>query len=185
MFFRRALVLLALAACARTHATLPDSIVSAAHPLLEKPAPPIAAPSIGGAKLDTRSMVGSVVVVHFWATWSEGSRQMLPKLAALYAKYKGRGLEVVALSIDDDPARVSELAREVGVDFPLAWDDHKEIVRHWLVDKLPASFVVDRRGVVRAAFLGYEDGLEVEIESDIRLLAGDDLSVKANDQVGE
>jgi peroxiredoxin len=174
-------MVLAISSCARARSVLPDSIVSGDHPLLERAAPPVAAPAITGGKIDTRSMIGSVVVVHFWATWSDGSRQMLPKLAALYAKYKGRGLEVVALSIDDDPARVQELTREVGVDFPIAWDEHKETVRHWLVEKLPASFVVDRRGIVRAAFLGYEDGLEVEIESDVRLLAGDDLSASSSE----
>ena len=162
------------ASCARPRLSSPDGLaLGAPHPLLQRRAPAITVSSgSASAPLDAK-YDGKVIVVHFWATWSEASRATLPKLEALYAKYKDRGVEIVALSVDDDKDAIDELVARTGVKFAVVWDERKEIVRHWLVKGVPASFVVDRRGVVRAAFLGYEDGVEVEIETDVKLLSAE------------
>lgn len=162
------------ASCARPRLSSPDGLaLGAPHPLLQRRAPAISGSA--GAPRDAK-YDGKVIVVHFWATWSEASRATLPKLEALYAKYKDRGVEIVALSVDDDKEASDELVARTGVKFAVVWDERKEIVRHWLVKGVPASFVVDRRGVVRAAFLGYEDGVEVEIETDVKLLSADPVA---------
>src|SRR5207244_3707477 len=94
-------------------------------------------------------------------------------LQALYAKYKDRGVEIIALSVDDDRTAIDEMVAGVGVDFSVAWDENKQVAGRWFVKSVPSSFVIDRRGVVRAAFVRYEDGVEVEIETDVRILTAD------------
>lgn len=163
-----------LPSCAHPQLSSPDGLaLGGPHPLLQHRAPTISVgPENIGARLDAK-YDGKVVIVHFWATWAEASRATLPKLEVLYAKYKHRGVEIVALSVDDDRDSIDELVASTGVHFPVVWDARKDVVRQWLVKGVPASFVVDRRGVVRAAFLGYEDGVEVEIETDVKLLTAD------------
>jgi hypothetical protein len=40
----------------------------------------------------------------------------------------------------------------------------------WQPKSMPASFIVDRKGIVRFAHLGYHDGDEVEIEREVKSL---------------
>jgi thiol-disulfide isomerase/thioredoxin len=162
-------------ACTHVPLSSPDGLsVGAPHPLLQHRAPGLsAADAISGARFDAKSLEGKVVVVHFWASWADASRSTLPKLQALYAKYKDRGVEIVALSVDDSSAPIGDVTDAFGVSFPVAWDSRKDVIRQWLVKSVPASFVVDRRGFVRAAFVGYQDGVDVEIETDLKLLTVD------------
>src|SRR2546430_621145 len=45
---------------------------------------------------------GKVTIVDFWATWCEPCKKSFPKYQELYTKYKASGLEIVAVSVDDE-----------------------------------------------------------------------------------
>ena len=141
------------------------------HELRGAPAPQFALGSIDDRPVSLRAHRGEVVLVAFFATWCEPCKKTMPALEALRAKYASRRLAVLGVSLDDDPQGLAEYAHAVGVTFPIAWDVGQEAVRPWYVRNLPAEFVVDRTGVVRAAFIGYAEGVEVEIERELlRLL---------------
>jgi alkyl hydroperoxide reductase subunit AhpC len=176
--FSVALLSCAALSCAASSCSTPrlassDGLaLGAPHPLLADHAPDFThATPIRGAPIDPKAYEGKVTVVHFWAAWSDESRATLPKLQALYAKYKDRGVAIVALSVDDERGAIDDAIDGASVDFPVAWDATKEVAGRWLVRRVPSSFVIDRRGVVRAAFVRYEDGVEVEIETDVKILA--------------
>ena len=44
---------------------------------------------------------GRVLLVNFWATWCDPCREEFPNLVRLHNTYRGRGLSVVAISMDD------------------------------------------------------------------------------------
>jgi len=166
---------LLLAGCAHARPLEADGLAAGApHPLVHQRAPSVSIVDIDGAILDSARLDGKVTVVHFFATWADASRATLPKLEELYERYHRQGVEIVALSVDDDGLAVSDFARTYGARFTVAWDQRKDVVRHWLVRHVPCSFVVDRHGVVRAAFVGAHDGFEVEIETDLKILAAAD-----------
>jgi peroxiredoxin len=115
-------------------------------------------------------MEGKVVVVDFWATWCEPCKKSFPKLQDLNVKYKASGLEVVGVSEDDEKGGIKEFGATYGVKFPLGWDDGKSMAGKWQPKSMPASFIVDRKGIVRFAHLGYHDGDEVEVEREVKSL---------------
>lgn len=165
---------LSIAACApRT----PDPELRR-HELFGALAPDFTVNTVDGDRVSLSALRGHVVVVSFWASWSSPSEALLTKLDQLAAKYKSRGVDVIGISVDDDASPifsgygadrslVAELARAYGAGFPIAWDPKREVTRRWLVRALPTEFVVDGAGIVRAAFAGYADGVDVAIERDV------------------
>ncbi|MCC6487251.1 MAG: TlpA family protein disulfide reductase [Candidatus Hydrogenedentes bacterium] len=92
-----------------------------------------------------------IYVVEFWATWCPPCRVTIPHLTELYKKYKGQGLEVVAIT-DEDPEYVKEFLTEQGdkLAYPVAIDrDQLTAIDYMLgvnVNTIPHAFVIDAQG---------------------------------------
>jgi len=71
-----------------------------------------------GAPQSLARYQGKVVVLNFWATWCAPCREEMPGFERLNAKWAGRGVQFVGIA-DDDPAKVSRFARELGIHYPL------------------------------------------------------------------
>ena len=116
------------------------------------------------------SLEGQVVIVDFWGTFCEPCKKSFPKLQDLYAKYKSSGLTVVGISEDDEKDGITAFAGSYGAKFPLVWDESKSIAGKWNPGSMPATFIVDRKGVVRFFHRGYHEGEELEIEQQVKSL---------------
>ncbi len=92
---------------------------------------------------------GEVVVLNLWATWCPPCRAELPDLDQLQATYRDRGL--VVLQISDEPRETLNRFLEAS---PMT-TEHGYVERFpWPACGRPTTFVIDREGVVRKAFLG-------------------------------
>ena len=141
------------------------------HELLNNPAPEVAGDNINGkGKLSLAQWKGKVVLVDFWATWCEPCKKSFPKIEELRVKYGSAGFEVVGVSEDDEGNGVKDFGAKHGAKFPLLWDKDKSIANKWHPPNMPSSFIVDKKGVVRFVHLGYHDGEEKEIETELKSL---------------
>ncbi|HWL84673.1 MAG TPA: TlpA disulfide reductase family protein [Polyangiaceae bacterium] len=142
------------------------------HPLVGSPAPDFSVDSVNGqGKVSVKGLSGKVVVVDFWATWCEPCKKSFPKLQGLNVKYKSNGLEVVGISEDEEKgSNLTDFGNTYGAKFAIGWDDGKKIAKEWQPKSMPSSFIVDRKGVVRFAHVGYHDGDEDAIEKEIKSL---------------
>jgi cytochrome c biogenesis protein CcmG/thiol:disulfide interchange protein DsbE len=143
----------------------------AKHELLNNPAPDFQADSVNGkGKVSLSQWKGKVVLVDFWATWCEPCKKSFPKLEELRVKYNASGFEIAAISEDDEANGVKEFGANYGAKFPLVWDKDKSVANKWHPPNMPSSFIVDKKGVVRFVHLGYHDGEEKEIETELKSL---------------
>lgn len=107
---------------------------------------------------------GKVTLVDFWATWCEPCKKSFPKYQELYVKYQASGLEIAAVSVDDEKKEIPAFAKTHGAKFPVGWDDGKKIADKYKPENMPTAYIVDKKGVVRHVHKGYHDGEEAEIE---------------------
>ncbi len=121
-----------------------------------------------GESVDLKKFDGTVRVVDFWATWCPPCRLAIPHLNDLYRKYKDQGVNVVGISVDDNPKVVTALDPEIHIEYtsvmtaPAAEDAFGGIAG------LPSTFVIDRQGRVYKSYVG-----EVEpgtLEGDVQAL---------------
>lgn len=110
---------------------------------------------------------GKVVVLHFWATWCGPCKQSFPKLQALYTKHRAKGLQVIAVSVDDQKDGIVAFARSYGAAFPIGWDDDHALALTYKVDSMPSTYVIDRKGTIVNTHQGYHSGQESELEREV------------------
>jgi len=143
----------------------------AKHPLIGSPAPDFSAAWANGkGRAAVKGSSGKVLIVDFWATWCEPCKKSFPKLEALYTKLQASGMDLIAVSEDDENNGLVDFGNTFGAKFPLVWDSGKAIAGKWQPKAMPSTFIVDKKGIVRFAHLGYHDGEELEIEKEVKSL---------------
>ncbi len=125
---------------------------------------------VDGAPFDLVSLRGKVCLVDVWASWCAPCRRALPFFAALHGRHAGAGFEVVALSVDDERSVAKAFVADLKLPFVLLWDRDQKAVSGLDVPKMPTSFLVDRKGKVRAMYAGFKDADRAVIERQVAAL---------------
>ena len=142
----------------------------AASGLTGQEAPDFALKSSDGQNRRLSEYRGDVVMINFWATWCGPCRQEMPLLDDLYARYQRVGFNLLGVNIDDDSRRAMQMIEELGVNFPVLFDETKEVSRLYQVEAMPVTVLVDREGRVRHVHHGYKPGYEDKYLTEIRSL---------------
>ncbi|HEV8266814.1 MAG TPA: DUF4266 domain-containing protein [Thermoanaerobaculia bacterium] len=100
----------------------------------------------GKPALDLGRWRGRVVLLDFWASWCLPCRQSFPWMEEMRAKYGDRGLVVVAVGLDDDPAKAARFLKSAKVEFVDVRDPNGTIARAFGVAVMPSSLLFDRQG---------------------------------------
>jgi cytochrome c biogenesis protein CcmG/thiol:disulfide interchange protein DsbE len=119
-----------------------------------KPVPQFTLSSLDGKTVAMKDLSNKVVVSDFWATWCPPCREEIPHLNRLYSDYKGQGLEIIGISMDDGPDVVKEFAREFRMEYPLVMGNDELADQFGGVLGLPTTFIVDRKGNIVKKFVG-------------------------------
>ena len=121
----------------------------AAGPQEGQAAPPLSATLLDGSRFALADAGGKVLIVNFWATWCVPCRQEMPAMDAYYRQHRADGVEILAISMDrpEDLPKVVEAMRPFS--FPVALVRDAEIKGYGRIWRMPTTFVIDRRGVLR------------------------------------
>ncbi len=111
--------------------------------------------SLEGKTVAMKDLSNKVVIVDFWATWCGPCREEIPHLNELYSELKGKGLEIVGISMDTDGTDgVKDFAREFRIQYPIVMGDEKVAESFGGIIGLPTTFVIDRQGKVAKKYIG-------------------------------
>ncbi len=108
---------------------------------------------------------GKVVLVNITGSWCPNCHDEAPFLAELYRKYRSQGLEVVALSFEEEdqlknPARLRAFMKEYGIDYTVLLggvpdDRDAKLTQPVNLNSWPTTFFLGRDGRVRFVHAGF------------------------------
>lgn len=143
---------------------------------LEKLTPGETAPAISGKdqngnEVSLESLKGKVVLLDFWATWCGPCRASLPHVKELWEKYNGKGMQVLAVSLDRDADAWKQYIAESGMgmeNYANIIDEGGVNADSYAIQFIPSKFIIDRDG----KFLGRFDN-EEELNAKLAELMGE------------
>ena len=128
-------------------------------------APDVSFTNLKGEKLSLQSLRGKVVMVNFWATSCTTCVQEMPEMVQTYDKYKGKGLDFVAVAMSYDPPNyVLNYAQTRQLPFHVALDTQDTLAKSFGDVKLtPTTFVIGKDGSILKRYVGAPDFAQLHV----------------------
>jgi DsbE subfamily thiol:disulfide oxidoreductase len=107
-----------------------------------------------GSKVSLKDYRGKVVFLNFWATWCPSCRTEMPDMEKLYREFKGKGFEIVAVNVKDKRDDAMKFVANMKLTYPIMLDPEGEVGLLYGAWGMPATYLIDRNGVVLARLWG-------------------------------
>lgn len=121
-------------------------------------------PDMSGATRKPSDFRGKVVLLDIWATWCGPCNKALPLYAELQREMASQGVQVIAVSVDEDrDALVDYLSEKFspnGPDFLVLHDQDGKLASQLKVDTMPTTYILDQNAkmvFVHRGFNGKDD----------------------------
>ncbi|OQX64780.1 MAG: hypothetical protein B5M51_02685 [Anaerolinea sp. 4484_236] len=121
---------------------------------VEYDAPELALTNLANEDQSLADYRGSVVMVNLWATWCPPCKAELPILQEYYKDHKDEGFVIIGIDSQESLKQVEGYIKTTTVKYPIWIDPKGAAGMAFNSFSLPASFVIDRDGVVRLAWTG-------------------------------
>ncbi|KKM72406.1 hypothetical protein LCGC14_1420840 [marine sediment metagenome] len=95
---------------------------------------------------------GNIVVIDFWATWSDPCIQEFPEVKKMYRTFRGRGVQFIGVSLDDEIEDLKGFVRGEKVEWLQIFEGMRwkgTISKMYNIEKIPIMFVLDQESRVR------------------------------------
>ena len=116
----------------------------------------------GAIKLS--ELKGKAVYLDFWASWCGPCKQSFPWMNEMQAKYGAKGLQVLAVNLDQKPEDATGFLQQTKVDFLIAMDPVGQSAQKYNVKGMPSSLLIGRDGKVTVVHTGFNAASKAELE---------------------
>jgi cytochrome c biogenesis protein CcmG/thiol:disulfide interchange protein DsbE len=127
--------------------------------------------TIGGELFTlSRNLGRGPIIIAFWATWCSPCAMEMKKINELYRTLKSRGLQVLAVSIDDPRTlgKVAGFVRKHKLPFTMLLDPNHELMAARLqLQSVPHLLLLDKDGKIVWQHSGFRPGDELELQTRI------------------
>lgn len=105
---------------------------------------------VNGKEVTLQDLKGSIIFVDFWATWCNPCRAEAPYNTVLSKDYKGKGIQFVSLSIDDEK-NIEEWKKIIKEDknilhLRISQEKRKELTDAFQIKGIPTYMLIDQNG---------------------------------------
>jgi cytochrome c biogenesis protein CcmG, thiol:disulfide interchange protein DsbE len=154
------LPLILLALLVARLATVGGSLPAAAR--IGDPAPPFTLTDLNGHRLSLGDLRGRPVIVNFWASWCGPCIEEMPLLKQASGEHASEGLAIVGIVFQDRAEAARAFAARIGANWPAAVDPGSSVANAYGVDAPPASFFINRSGIVAGRQIGQLSAADLE-----------------------
>jgi cytochrome c biogenesis protein CcmG, thiol:disulfide interchange protein DsbE len=117
-------------------------------------APDFTRDDLAGHTLRLSDYRGQIVLLNFWATWCEPCLEEIRMYSRWQREHGVDGLQVIGVSMDDDPTAVVEAVRNYQIPYPVVMGDEHLGNLYGGVLGLPLSYLIDSSGRIVARYQG-------------------------------
>ncbi|MBL9204869.1 MAG: TlpA family protein disulfide reductase [Opitutaceae bacterium] len=100
-------------------------------------------------------LAGKVIVLDFWASWCAPCKASFPALGAIQRELGSSGLTVLGVSVDEKKAAYEAFLKKQAPPFATVRDADHRFVKVVQAPKMPTTYLIDRKGVVRHVHEGF------------------------------
>jgi thiol-disulfide isomerase/thioredoxin len=123
-------------------------------PLVGKPAPDFTLELLGGKSFHLADARGKVVLLDFWATWCGPCLQAMPQVEAVAEEFKDRGVQLVAVNLQEDPKQITAMLERHKMHPTVALDRDGAVAQKYEANAIPQTVIIDKDGRVARLFVG-------------------------------
>lgn len=109
------------------------------------------------------------MVVDFWASWCKPCEREIPVLSSLADKYHEE-VVVLGISVDNDLPSAKKFISRLKPSFSSVHDTSHTSAKAFNPSKMPSTFVIDKKGIIRFVHSGFAPGLEKALAREIEIL---------------
>lgn len=106
--------------------------------------------------LPLKSQPGKVLYIDFWASWCGPCAKSFPFLNDLNQELKANGLEIMGVNLDENSEDAKDFLAKYPANFTILGDVAEQCAKQFDVKAMPSSYLVDKKGIVRAVHLGFK-----------------------------
>lgn len=122
------------------------------------------------APVDLLQYRGKVLYIDFWASWCAPCVKAFPFMNSLVADFAARGLEVIAINLDEKQADARAFLAVRPARMHVVRDADATCARRFNVTGMPSSYLIDRKGAVRRVHKGFRSGDDAVLRTAIERL---------------
>jgi thiol-disulfide isomerase/thioredoxin len=99
---------------------------------------------LDGSLTPLSSISHKVALINFWATWCDACMAEMPDLVKLQAELGPKGLQLIAINLDESPSQVVPQVMETfKINFPIFTDPQNKIAELFNVQAIPLSVILN------------------------------------------
>jgi thiol-disulfide isomerase/thioredoxin len=134
------------------------------------PIPTVPLHKADGSIVHLSDYAGKVVLVDFWASWCVPCKASFPALDSLYQRNRSRGLEVLAVNVDEQRKAAEAFLAARPHEMPVIFDPKGEAATAFRIRAMPSSVLIDRSSQIRFTHAGYSTEVLSSYQREIELL---------------
>jgi peroxiredoxin len=132
-------------------------------PQTGKPAPDFYFENPEGEDTSLSQLQGRPVLLNFWATWCGPCRSEMPFLQQVHQDRPEDEMVLLAINVGEGSSQVSQFMESAGFTFTVLLDKQAAVAQKYNVTGIPATFFIDREGVIQDVQVGaFQSQAEIE-----------------------